>query len=667
MNCRQLTRGVSLIDRFDVPMAIVDEDARAMKMNRAWRDLFASLVAVDPEWLSIGTDLLFKCAAVMVEAPEQVDSVVRFMRSLLAQDPPVLSFSLPLRSRGELQWFGVRAVEFDEIDPLRVLVFEPPSPSRDFAENLRHHEATIQAIVSTAADGIVTISECGTVLSFNVAAERLFGYEAAEILGQNVKRLIPAPHAERHDEYIRSYLRTHASSVVGIAREVHGLRKDGSVMPLHLSVSEYWEDDERRFTGILRDMTRIKEAEEELRQLNRALHQRLLEDRAELKKKEEQLFAARRMEAIGRLAGGVAHDFNNLLTIIMGYTDLVQSQTRDPRSKENLREVRFAAERASALVRQLLAFGRQQVLKPRLVDLNQSVGEIAQLLERTLGENIALKVELDARPCIVHVDPIQLEQVILNLAINARDAMPEGGELRIETLAEEPRGFEATTSGVGSVFGVHLKVIDTGSGMDEQVLTRIFEPFFTTKEVGKGTGLGLATVYGIVKQSGGEIAVESALGKGTTFGIHFPVARPSTEHSHPEAKEGRNPMGRETILIAEDDANVRALLASALENAGYRVLSVANVGEGTRVLEDPNLPIDLLLADLVLPDGNGGMLADHAKRHRPRMGHVFMSGYLDQFASQEELAKQGIPFLAKPVSSQNLLQVVREVLDRPLA
>ncbi|MFO0946389.1 MAG: PAS domain S-box protein [Planctomycetota bacterium] len=663
MNCRQLTRGISLIDRFDVPMVIVDDDARMLKMNRAWEDLFSNAVPLDSDWLNEGADVLAKCAEVMVESPEQVPSVLRFMRSLLAEDPPVLSFSIPLIIREKQDWFRVRALEWEDLGPMRVLVFEPRRGTGDFSEHLRRHEATVQAIVSTAADGIVTIDEGGVVLSFNTAAEKLFGYDSEEIVGRNVRMLVPAPHAEKHDDYIASYLRTRASGVIGIAREVHGLRKDGLVMPLHLSVSEYWEDDERRFTGILRDMSRIKAAEEELRQLNRALYQRVVADQEELKQKEEQLIAARRMEAIGRLAGGVAHDFNNLLTIIMGYTDLVQAQTVDPRSKESLFEVRFAAERASALVRQLLAFGRQQVLKPQLVDLNQAVRGIASLLCRTLGENIVLELDLYDRPCYIHVDPSQIEQVILNLAINARDAMPEGGFLRIQSVVDDTGELSESTSRLANSSGTLLIVTDTGTGMDERVRSRIFEPFFTTKEVGKGTGLGLSTVYGIVKQSNGEIQVESEVGKGSTFRIHFPSANLEAERADQTLQESFPGNGDETILIAEDDPQVRSILVSALTKAGYRTVTVGSVGEASRILDDANVDIDLLLADLVLEDGTGRALADHAKQCRPRLGRIFMSGYLERSVNQEDFLRLGIPFLPKPIPPRALLRLVRQVLD----
>ena len=373
-----------------------------------------------------------------------------------------------------------------------------------------------------------------------------------------------------------------------------------------------------------------------------------------LRHSEDQLRQAMKMEAVGRLAGGVAHDFNNLLTAVLGHADLALTQV-DPGKPfhEDLQEIKQAALRAAALTQQLLAFSRKQVLERRVVDLNQIVAGITRMLDRTIGEDIELVTDLAPELGRVHADAIQLEQVLLNLAVNARDAMPEGGRLTIETMNVQ--------SEAGAV--VRIRVADTGVGMTPEVLAHIFEPFFTTKELGKGTGLGLATVYGIVKQSGGHISVTSSRGHGTTFLIDFPRSpdEPRIDVVAPSVE--RRSGGTETILLVEDEATVRTLARRVLEQRGYKVLEAQHPEQALIVSRGFQEQIDLLLTDVVMPGMSGTKLAEQLTAERRAMSVVYMSGYAATSVEQRLLLDDSVPFIQKPFTPDILARRVREVLD----
>jgi signal transduction histidine kinase len=401
---------------------------------------------------------------------------------------------------------------------------------------------------------------------------------------------------------------------------------------------------------------------------NARLYQEAREAYEELSRTQEQLLQAQKMEAVGQLAGGVAHDFNNLLTVIVGRSELVLDAlpAGDP-LRTHVELSLETAERASTLVQQLLAFSRRQVLQPRVLDLNRVVVDMTKILQRLIGEDIVTTVELGRTLWRVKADPGQLEQVILNLAVNARDAMPRGGRLVIKT--ENVRLDEAYVRQHAKVRAgpyVRLTVSDTGVGMDAAVKGRMFEPFFTTKGPGKGTGLGLATVYGIVQQSGGHIAVESEPGRGTTFWVYLPRLEETVDTLGEKARApGEGQRGSENVLLVEDDEEVRAIARIILETVGYRVLAVASPAEALATLARHGGAIDLLLTDVVMPEMSGPELAQRVRALRPDLRVLYMSGYTADAMLRHGIRETDVALLPKPFSRRALLTKVREVLDAP--
>jgi PAS domain S-box-containing protein len=507
--------------------------------------------------------------------------------------------------------------------------------------------ARLAAIVESSEDAIIGAGLDGLITSWNLGAETLYQYRADEMTGESILRLIPPPLFEEERLILERAARGESVGQYETLR----LRKDGSTIHVAVTLSPV-RDADRAVIGvskIVRNLTSRRAAEDAHRST------------------EEQLRQAQKMEAIGRLAGGVAHDFNNLLLVILSFSELAVMDLRkgDP-MRADLEEVQKAARRAAELTQQLLAFSRQQVLQPRVIDLNHSMAGMERMLARLLGEDVELSLSPASDLGLVLADPGQIEQVIMNLAVNARDAMPGGGKLTLETRNVELDADYASTH-VGAVAGsyVLLAMTDTGTGMDPATIARIFEPFFTTKDERKGTGLGLSTVFGIVEQSGGHIAVTSEPGRGTTFKVYLRRTDRAVVPSVVPAPFARR--GSETILLVEDDPQVRAVARAILKRAGYRVLEAANGGEALLMAQDPSAAIHLMLTDVVMPRMSGRELAEALSAQRPGMKVVFMSGYTDDAIVHHGVLEGGVAFLHKPFTPDALLRKMREMLDAPAA
>ena len=467
-------------------------------------------------------------------------------------------------------------------------------------------------------------------LAVNPAFERMTGMKAADIQGKTALQVFPGLEP--------SWIETYGS--VALTGEPVFFEEYAAALNKHFQVTAF-RPAPHQFACIFADITERKQAEARLAQ-------------------------AQKMESIGRLAGGIAHDFNNLLTVINGYSQLLLGKLKagDP-LRATLAEIHKAGERAAALTRQLLAFSRKQVLAPRVLDLNRLVEEMSPMLERLAGEDAELSVALHAESGEVYADPHQLEQVLMNLAANARDAMPGGGKLRIETAQVERDGvYAASHPDARAERYVMLAVSDTGVGMDEATRQQIFEPFFTTKEVGKGTGLGLSMIQGIVAQSGGYIEVYSQPGHGTTFKVYLPaLAGVAAEASRPAA--GPPQGGKESVLIVEDQAEVRDYTVAVLKDYGYRVIAADNAGEALLVCEREPESIDLVLTDMVMPNMSGRELAERLKAVRPGIKVLFMSGYTDDAVVHHGVVEEDAKFIQKPFSPEELAARVREILAPP--
>lgn len=635
---------------------------------------------------------------------------------------------------------------------------------------LQESEERYRAITEHSPDAIITADSKSNIILANNSAVSIFGYSKGELMGKPLTIIIPESCSQEHTAGFERFLRTGKPRLIGKTYETIGKRRDGTEFPVELSLSSWQAKGERFFTGIIRDVTERKKAEEKLIEsevrfrsvidnapnpliihcddgsivfVNRRFTEitgytlrdvntfgrfaerafsdpeyryRMMErykaifnsdspviydedinitcsdgsvrlwnvqtapigiwnnrkavlfvarDVTEHRRLEEQLRQAQKMEVIGRFTGGIAHDFNNYLTAITGFSQLALLQIGDSPVREILENVLSAAEKASGLTRQLLAFGRRQILRPEVVNLNEIVTDMTKMIRRIIGEDIELRQSLDPMLWNVTIDTGQMEQVIMNLVSNARDAMPEGGVLTIQTaniLLDEEYAARHATVIPGEY--VMVAIEDTGIGMTEEVKNRIFEPFFTTKEMGRGTGLGLATVYGIIKQSGGYIWVYSEPNEGTTFKIYLP--RTYEERSKPVSKERIEglPKGKEGILVAEDSKEVREFIVRVLKELGYNIYEASDGVEALEVLRNVGKEIDLVLTDVMMPNMRGDRLAEKINESYPEIKILFMSGYADNIITNGGMIlKNGINYLQKPLTAMTLAQTVRRVLD----
>jgi PAS domain S-box-containing protein len=504
-------------------------------------------------------------------------------------------------------------------------------------QQLREREEYFRTLIEQAQDIIAVLDAAGMIQYASPSVSRLLGYAPEELIGLLLLEML---HPDDIEPTLRVFAEGVATSTGGRLLEMRFRHKDGTYRMLE-AVGRYLLDDPH-VQGVVinaRDVT-------------------------ERKSLEGQLLQAQKMEAVGRLAGGVAHDFNNVLTAILGYTGLLLDglPTLSP-LRPDLEEIRKAAERAAGLTRQLLAFSRKQVLETRVLDLNELVADMDRLLRRLLGEDIDVVTNLDRTLGAVRADPAQLEQVVVNLAVNARDAMPHGGRLLIETRnAELDDSYAREHAPVRPGRYVMLALSDTGTGMTPETMAHVFEPFFTTKEAGRGTGLGLSTVYGIVKQSGGYVWCYSEPEQGTTFKVYLPRVDEPIERLPVRAAAGPT-HGSETILLVEDESDLRALTRRVLEKHGYTVLEAGTAGAALALTGEHTGPIHLLLADVVLPGASGRMLADELLTRRAELKVLFMSGYTEDAVVRRGVLAANTAFIQKPFSAEGLAAKVREVLD----
>ncbi|WP_171054525.1 PAS domain-containing hybrid sensor histidine kinase/response regulator [Roseovarius arcticus] len=513
----------------------------------------------------------------------------------------------------------------------------PNYPSK-ISDKLHRDAALLNALMaSSMIDAIIVSDANGIILRINAAASHIFGHEDGALVGESINRLMPPAVRSEHDNIVERYLETGKPHIKAHGREIEGMRDDGSVFPLHVTLGHIDLDGEMLFIAMMHDITERKQAENALNQ-------------------------ASRMEAIGQLTGGFAHDFNNLLTIAIGNLELLRPKLTDEGQLGMLQDALESVELGAELTGHLLAFARRSILEPVTIDINAEIERAIRLLRHTLNPGIQIKSQLAHDPVHVLADPARLQTAMLNLALNAQDAMPRGGVLTFETALTSTstnRLLRSMRADPGKY--VQISVHDTGAGMDTETARQVFDPFFTTKAVGHGTGLGLAMVHGFIHQSGGQTDVETALGSGTTIHLYLPLStaapsRADTSHA-PERSSGQ------TILVVEDDDRLRNLTITRVQELGHLVIEASDAKTAINIIES-GVRIDVLFTDIAMPgEMDGRALARHVQATRPDIGVLLTTGFSESLLSDDPTDKNQFPILKKPYHQNQLAQMLGKLLN----
>lgn len=626
----------SIISTVRETMLVLDGTFKIVASNRSFAKMFATGSA----------DVLGKSLFSIQNRQWDVPELRALMESIVSKDTTVEAFylSLELGDLGtrEMVLNARKIVNCPNHDECILVAVEDVTEKNATQRAALNREARLRAILDAVPEAVMTIDEKGTIGTFNPGAETIFGFEATQIIGQNVKILMPEPHKSKHDGYLKHYFDTGEKKIIGSPREMAATRKDGSGIPIRLTVSELELDGKRQFLGIIHDLTNDRKHQEELRR-------------------------AQKMEAVGQLTGGLAHDFNNLLTVVTGNLELLETRISDERQRMLINEALEASNLGATLTSQLLSFSKKQSLEPKTVALNDLVKTMLPILERTLKGDVTIKIRLSDDLAMTLADPGQIESALLNLALNARDAMKEGGTLMIETSnAVLDDDYSASQIDVTPGDYVCLSVSDSGVGMSPDTKAQAFEPFFTTKGPGAGSGLGLSMVYGFAKQSGGHVAIYSEPEQGTTIKLFLPTINTSPQNGLNELAAQSDCGGGETILVVEDDPKVMRLTIARLEDLKYNVLSATDGPKAMDILKNRD-DIHLVLSDIMMPGGMTGFdVAEQAQALKPDLKILLATGYAKGVTPRDTLAaKPEFKILRKPYGISDLATALRNLLDRP--
>lgn len=630
-------RQAAILNALPAQIALLDSDGCIQEVNESWRKFVWQNDQLTEKNIVFESYISF-CERLIGKESKETASAVEGIRSVLSGQSDNYAHEFSCSINGDTQWFRLVVSPLSIDENRGVVVMHLNVTDRVKAEE---DKSRLAAAVEQSDETIVITDTTGKILYANPAFERSTGYSIAEALGGNPKILKSGQHGS---EFYREMWQTLTEGKVW-SGHITNRRKDGALYNESVSITPIQDlhGNIVNYVGVKRDVTRELQLEAQLRQ-------------------------SQKMEAIGQLAGGIAHDFNNILAVIMMQSEVAQMEEQVPESvSEALGEIMAAAEKAANLTRQLLTFSRRQTAELKVMNLNEVIQNLSKMLQRVIREDISLKLNLNESPLLVEADAGMLEQVLMNLSVNARHAMPNGGSLSVSTFLRNFKDGELDNEiefSPGNYIG--LKVADTGCGMSKETINRIFEPFFTTKSIGEGTGLGLSTVFGIVKQHKGWIHVESQLGKGSVFEIYFPPSSKNTQlKSDSILKNAEKSKGNETILLVEDELSLRQVARAVLANSGYEALEAADGAEALQVWEQNSSRISLLLTDVTMPNGLDGIeLARLLLEQNPDLKVIIMSGYNENLQRLKEFFKNdNVHLLQKPFSGDRLLSVVRQCID----